>query len=132
MLADTGPLFAAFDRSDALHEQAQEEQTRLDREQKQVLVLYPILLECYSLVLRGLSIRAAHAWLGAVSSGARVVNPTSADYQQAVRIVRRYEDQALTLVDAVVAAASQRMALPVWTYDHHFDILHARVWPRWN
>jgi len=39
-----------------------------------------------------------------------------------------YTDQPLSLVDAVLAVVSSRLASPVWTFDHHFDVLRAEVW----
>ncbi len=54
--------------------------------------------------------------------------PTAEDYRTARTVVARYPDQHLTLFDALVAAVGIRTALPVWTYDHHFDILRVPVW----
>ena len=45
VLADTGPLYAALDPDDQYHEQAQRELKRLNRDRRQVVVAYPILLE---------------------------------------------------------------------------------------
>jgi predicted nucleic acid-binding protein len=30
-------------------------------------------------------------------------------------------------VDAVNAEIADRLGLPVWTYDHHFDVMGSRV-----
>ena len=40
----------------------------------------------------------------------------------------RYRDQDLSLFDAIAAVVSERLSLPVWTYDHHFDVIRADVW----
>ena len=64
VLADTGPLYAAVDRDDAYHGQAQEELGRLEHEGRRVVVAYPTLLECYTLILRRLGFSVAHTWLG--------------------------------------------------------------------
>ncbi|MGH9327402.1 MAG: hypothetical protein ACRD2B_12060 [Terriglobia bacterium] len=50
VLADTGPLYAAVDPEDA-HQRSQRELPRLVRERRDVVVPYPTLLECYTLVL---------------------------------------------------------------------------------
>jgi predicted nucleic acid-binding protein len=48
LLADAGPLYAIADESDALHERATQELRHLELDAREVLVMYPILLETYS------------------------------------------------------------------------------------
>jgi predicted nucleic acid-binding protein len=59
---------------------------------------------------------------------ASFLNPLEEDYLQAAHRVRTYHDQPLTLVDAVLTVLSERLGLPVWSYDYHFDLLRV---PRW-
>ena len=75
VLADTGPLYAALDRDDAYHGQAQEELGRLEQEGRRVGVAYSTLLESYTLILRRLGFNGAHMWLDDVLRGAALVNP---------------------------------------------------------
>jgi uncharacterized protein len=63
-----------------------------------------------------------------MSSGAELIHPTSADYELAIQILQRFSDQVITLFDATSAALSQRLNLPVWTYDFHFDVMGVEVW----
>lgn len=42
--------------------------------------------------------------------------------------VLRYSDQDISLADAVVAEISDRLEIPVWTFDHHFAVMGVRVW----
>jgi predicted nucleic acid-binding protein len=127
VLADTGPLYAAADPEDRYHERAVQELRRLDRQQREVMVAYPILLEAYSLILFRLGRNAASDWLTDMAD-AVLVNPTPEDYRQAGTRVRTFEDQAITLFDAVAAATAARLGLEVWTYDHHFDAMRVPVW----
>ena len=60
--------------------------------------------------------------------GVELLNPTGYDYAEAMQQVTRYPDQRITLVDAVTAIVAERLKLPVWTYDYHFDIMQATVW----
>lgn len=128
ILADTGPLYAALDRDDTWHRRAQDDIARLNAVGLDVVVLYSTLLEAYSLVLYKLGQRVARRWLVDVSEYARLVNPTTGDYQAARERLLAFTDQPLSLVDAVVAVVSLRLRLPVWTFDHHFDLLRADVW----
>jgi predicted nucleic acid-binding protein len=128
VLADTGPLYAVRDPDDDQHSRAQRELRHLRWQNLKVVVPYPVLLEAYPLVMRKLSIREAHRFLDEVVRGSIFENPTPEDYKKASLRVRRYEDQDITLVDAVIAEIACRRAAPVWTFDHHFDVMRVEVW----
>ena len=127
VLADSGPLYAAADESDAYHDQALRQLQKLAKDGKEVVIAYPTLLEAYGLVLLRIGVEAALKWL-AFMTDAAMVNPTQDDYRQAFSKVRALPDQRITLVDATVAALALRMRLDVWTYDHHFDVMRVPVW----
>jgi hypothetical protein len=63
-----------------------------------------------------------------VLSGTGRLNPLPDDYEQAYHLAATYTDQPITLFDAVLAVLSRRLQLPVWTYGHHFDVMHVSVW----
>ncbi len=92
------------------------------------MVAYPTLLEAYTLVLYRLGRGTAATWLGQITSGSAFVNPAPEDYLDAVRKVAAFSDQQITLFDATLAALADRLGLPVWTYDHHFDVMRSTVW----
>jgi predicted nucleic acid-binding protein len=127
VLADTGPLYAANDEGDAHHQRALRELQALGGARRDVLIPYPILLEAYSLLLFRLGRDAASHWLTEIADAA-LVNPTPEDYRQALATIRVLADQPITLFDATVAALATRLGLPVWTYDHHFDLMRVAVW----
>ncbi|HVC35617.1 MAG TPA: PIN domain-containing protein [Chloroflexota bacterium] len=128
VVVDTGPLYAAIDRDDQYHVQAQAQIQRLNHQGLTIIILQSTLLEAYSLTLYRLGVKAAHRWLVEISSGALLVNPTTEDYQQAQQILLTFHDQSLSLFDAVLAAVSRRLETPIWSYDHHFDVLRVEVW----
>jgi predicted nucleic acid-binding protein len=115
VLADTGPLYAAVDPSDEHHERAREEIGRFNSEGLGVEVAYPTLCECYSLVLYKLGAETAQRWLEEIQGGAFFMNPAPDDIREAATLIRRYQDQALSMFDAVTAGISRRLSLPVWT-----------------
>ncbi len=127
VLADTGPLYAAVDPEDARHQRAVEELHQLDNERREVVVLYSTLLEAYSLILFRLGRDVASDWLTDMADAA-AVNPTPEDYLQAATKIRALADQPITLFDAVAAVVASRLDMPVWTYDHHFDVMRVPVW----
>jgi predicted nucleic acid-binding protein len=128
VLADTGPLYAVRDADDDQHSCAQRELGRLRSQNLKVVVPYPALLESYTLVMRRLGIREAHGFLHEVVRGSFFENPTPEDYRKASLRVLRHEDQDITLVDAVIAEIADRLGTPVWTFDHHFDVMRVDVW----
>ena len=48
-------------------------------------------------------------------------------HRRAIRRVLRYSDQDITLAGATNAEISGRIEAPMWTYNHHFDIMGVRV-----
>jgi predicted nucleic acid-binding protein len=128
VLADTGPLYAARDPDDTHHRRSQDQLTRLKDANLKVVEPYPILLESYSLVMHKLGNREAHILINEVASTSILKNATPEDYQDASDIVLRYADQDMTLFDTVLAAMSVRLEAPVWTFDHHFDVMSVEVW----
>ena len=128
VLADTGPLYAAVDPDDEHHARAQRELKRLARDKREVVVAYPTLLEAYTLVLYRLGKQAGSTWLKDTLGGAALINPTPEYYREAASKLTDLADQPITLFDATVAVLATRLGIEVWTYDHHFDVMHAAVW----
>jgi uncharacterized protein len=128
VLADTGPLYALSDPSDQYHDRARAEMGAIERRNLTVAVSYATLCEAYTLVLRRLGAAYAHQWLTEILDGAVLLNPEAADYSFAAGQLTRFPDHSITLVDAVTAALSRRLEIPVWTFDRHFTTMRARVW----
>ncbi len=128
VLADTGPLYALVDPDDEHHERAKAELGRLSAEGWILLVAFPILMESYTLVLRRLGVKVAQGWWREIIEGAGLVTPGREDYLEAGRRADRYSDQEITLFDALSAVLSDELEAPIWTYDHHFDVMRATVW----
>ena len=128
VIADTGPLYAAFDLSDQYHDRAQIELQQLEQQKLPVIIPYPIVWESYSLVMQRLGTSIAIQFLESLELGAEFFNPTLDDYRTAIARVRIYTDQRITLFDALTGAIAQRLQHPVWTYDYHFDVMKIPVW----
>jgi len=127
VLADAGPLYAAVDPGDTQHHQARRELQELALRHFDILISFPTLSEAYSLVLRKLGRKIALGWLKEMMDAA-LINPTPEDYRQATRKLEVFADQSITLFDATLAVLALRTRLPVWTYDHHFDVMRVPVW----
>ncbi|NMG60832.1 hypothetical protein E1H12_20555 [Geitlerinema sp. P-1104] len=128
VIADTGPLYAAFDPSDQYHDRAQSELQQLEQQNLNVLIPYSVVWESYSLVMQRLGTPLALQFMDSLELGAEFVHPTSGDHQTAIARVRLYPDQKITLFDALTGAIAQRLQHPVWTYDYHFDVMAIPVW----
>jgi predicted nucleic acid-binding protein len=127
VLADAGPLYAAVDEADERHERAARELSELDLERRAIIVSYPTLLKAHKLVLIRLGMTAAQNWL-ALMSDAALINPDPEDYRQSIAKLKSLPDQKISLFDALLAVLASRLGLPVWTHDHHFDVMKVPVW----
>jgi hypothetical protein len=101
---------------------------RFADERMSVVVVYPVLWECYSLIVRRHPLTSAHAWITEVQNNSYLVAPNGDDELAAIRLPPRYADQPITLFDAILAVMNVRFDLPVWTLDHHFDVMRVSVW----
>lgn len=127
MLADAGPLYAAVDPSDLRHQQALRELQRLSQDRCNVIVSFSTLLEVHSLILRKIRRDIGLRWLEEMAD-ATLINPTPEDYRQASSKLADFTDQSITLFDATLAVLALRSGMPVWTYDHHFEVMRVPVW----
>jgi predicted nucleic acid-binding protein len=128
VLADAGPLYAAVDPSDIHHKRAQAELKRLAREKRDVVVAYPTLLEAHALVLRRLGRKTAAVWLDEIMKSGAPASPSVEDYLDGIMRLSALPDQSISLFDATLAALGARLQVEIWTYDHHFDVMRAKVW----
>ena len=127
VLADTGPIYAVVDPDDAHHARALRELEQLASSQHEVMVTFPTLLEAYSLVMVRLGPKIALRWLDEMTYAA-LVNPSPEDYRNASVKLSGFADRSISLFDATVATIASRIGVPVWTYDHHFDVMRVPVW----
>lgn len=128
VLADTSPLYGLDDPDDQYHAQAHAELARLEVTRRRVYVLQTTVLETHTLVLRRLGVKVAFNWLAEVQEVIGLLTPSQSDFEAAYSVAAAYDDQDITLFDALLHIASQRTGIPVWTYDHHFDILGTARW----
>ncbi len=121
VIADTGPLYALIDKSDAWHKRVLE-WWRKNREP--VVVPVFVLPEvCYLLHTR-ISQQAEAAFVRAITDGEFIIEPLEFDDVTRVEaLLRKYSDLDLGLVDASVIATAERLdATEVLTTDRrHFS-----------
>lgn len=121
VIADTGPLYALIDKSDAWHKRVLE-WWRKNREP--VVVPVCVLPEvCYLLHTR-ISQQAEAAFVRAITDGEFIIEPLEfEDVTRVEALLRKYSDLDLGLVDASVIATAERLdAIEVLTTDRrHFS-----------
>lgn len=123
ILADTGPLYALVDQRDQYHPQAVLAQKTIAQNGIQVIIPYPILCECYTLILYRFGNSVVTQWLQQINACAGLINPTVTDYMDAQPLLKKYSDQRISYFDALLAALSQKLELSIWTFDKHFEIM---------
>lgn len=126
LILDTGPLYAALDRSDGDHGACR----RLLEDATEPLVIpAPVLVEVEYWVQRRLGTGAWLALLDDVAAGAfQVEDLVSADYRRVRELCDRYADADIGFVDAAVLAVTERLGEPkLVTLDRrHFGTLRPR------
>lgn len=126
LILDTGPLYAALDRSDADHGACR----RLLEDATEPLVIpAPVLVEVEYWVQRWLGTGAWLALLDDVAVGAfQVEDLVAADYRRVRELCDRYADADIGFVDAAVLAVTERRGEPkLATLDRrHFGTLRPR------
>lgn len=111
-----------------MHERSIREQDRLEARNLKAVVSYATLQEAYGLVLRKLSPSQAQIFLRNLLHTTLFIVPIEQDHKKAVGRVLRYPDQDISIANAVNAEISARLQIPIWTYDHHFDVMGSNVW----
>lgn len=127
VLADTGPLYAAYDSSDHYHKQAHRELNTLKQKHAAVVLPSLVLAEYRSLLLKRFNPSVGFRFLQEMTAGTFPLGPIPEDYQFAIQLLHRYPDQTITLCDATLASVLHRLRLSVWTYDFHFDVMRSLV-----
>lgn len=126
IVADTGPLYALVDASDAWHKRVVE-WWRKNREP--VVVPVCVLPEvCYLLHTR-ISQQAEAAFVRSITDGEFVIESLEPeDVARAEALIRKYADLGLGFVDATVIATAERLdAVEVVTTDRrHFSAVRPR------
>ena len=128
VLADTGPLYALADPSDQFHNRAHNELEMIASRNNTVLLIFPVLCEAHTLVLRRLGGKYAVGWLSQMLSGGIPLNPEAKDYLEAASGLRKYSGQQIALVDVLLAGLSHKLNVQVWTFDRHFVTMRTSVW----
>jgi uncharacterized protein len=126
LVCDTGPLYAAMDRSDPAHNVCA---ALLGEAAEPLVVPAPVVVEVDWLAGRRLSPAAFDAFLSSVEDGSVLVEElTAGDYARIRRLCRRYDDVPLGLVDASVITVAERLGeRKLVTLDRrHFSVVRPR------
>ena len=123
VIADTGPLYALVDRSDAWH-------TRVaawwQSTPRSVLVPVTVLPEVSYLLMTRIGARAEQAFIRAVADGEFTTEPLEPDdIDRAAALLLQYENLQLGFVDATVIAIAERLDVRgILTTDRkHFSVV---------
>lgn len=129
VIADTGPLYALVDRTDAWHDRVV---SWWSKRARNVVVPAVVLPEVSYLLQARIGSAAEEAFIQAVADGEFVIEPPEQeDIVRAAQLLREYADLPLGFVDAVVVATAERLGTrEILTTDRrHFGVvkpLHAK------
>ena len=126
LILDTGPLYAALDRSDADHAACR---ALIEATEEPLIIPSPVLVEVDYWIHERLQPGALVALLADIEAGAYVVEDlVASDYERVRTLCDRYADSDIGFVDAAVMAIVERLDEPkLATLDHrHFGLLRPR------
>lgn len=126
IIADTGPLYALVDSSDAWNERVTSWWKAASRD---VVVPVTVLPEVAYLLARRIGPSAEEAFIRSVAEGELVLEPVEPDdITRAADLMRDYADISLGFVDATVVAVAERLgARELLTTDRrHFSVIRPR------
>jgi uncharacterized protein len=129
LICDTGPIFAALDRSDIDHQVCARLFNTID---EQLIIPSPVVVEVDYLAGQHLQPDALLSLLADVVDGRlTIVDLTSDDYRRTIELLNRYRDPSLGFVDAAVLAIVERLKEPkLATLDRrHFSVVRPRHVP---
>lgn len=126
LILDTGPLYAALDRSDADHAACR---ALIELTDEPLVIPAPVLVEVDYWIHQRLHPGALVALLADIEEGAYAVEDLQpADYPRVRQVCDRYADADIGFVDAAVLAVVERLDEPkLASLDHrHFGLLRPR------
>lgn len=126
IICDTGPIFAAADRTDADHHACVELFTGLRLAERRLLLPQTVMAEVGYMLETKVGTFAEVAFLESVANGSfDMVDLTRSDVARIAELVDRYEDLPLGTTDASVIALAERLgAVEIATLDHrHFRVV---------
>ena len=126
LILDTGPLYAALDRSDQDHRPCR---ALIEEATEPIVIPAPVLVEVDDWIGQRLGPGVLVALLADIEAGAyRVVDLQPADYSRVRELCDRYADADIGFVDAAVLAIVERLGEPkLATLDRrHFGLLRPR------
>lgn len=105
-MVDTGPLYAAIDRSDSYHERSV---AALMRITEPIVVPFPVIVEVCRLIQRRLKPEQESRFLRSLLDGdLEVEHLDDRDIVRAANLIEQYADARLGFVDAAVIAVAER------------------------
>ena len=122
LFVDTGAWFALADKSDQYHDQAVKIYGELLRDYR-LLTTNLVISETYTLIRRALGHQAAIRFVENIEASPRVIKIYSdiIHEEQAIEILRQYQDQDFSYTDAVsFVVMKQYGAVKAFAFDRHF------------
>ena len=132
LLIDTGAFYAQRDPGDAHHNRARTAFEALSTAAGEIYSTEHIIDETITLLARRESYAYA-AMAGEELLTSRVIrwlDATPADWKDALRLMRKYADQAVSFTDCISFSLMKRQGIKhVFGFDRHFEAAGFHLWP---
>lgn len=125
---DTGPLYALADKRDQDHQRALKAFTALHKSKTPIRCPISTILELHMLTLRR-KLKNAATIARVTFDNYGPTYPEAADMQAALESVAKFNDQGVSLADALLASMAKAANARVLTFDdRHFGLMGAEVY----
>jgi uncharacterized protein len=131
LFVDTGAFVAKEIAADQFHQAASQAWHEVERRGLRLFSSEHILDESATLIARRSHYAFAAEWgRDVLESGMEWLPADQADLANALILMRKYADQAVSFTDCLSAVRMKRAGLKdVFGFDHHFRSMGFRLWP---
>ena len=128
VFVDTGAHYALADANDPDHEEAVRLLQQISRQRYALVASNFVISEVYTLLLKRLGWERAIRYVEELRAGAtQVLRISAEDESRAWEILRQYQDQDFSYVDATSFAMMERLDIETFfAFDAHFSIFRTQ------
>ena len=132
IFVDTGAWLALADKRDQYHKAATAVYPQILHQYPRLITTNLVIAETYNLIRRRLGHQAGISFLSSLRQTSRLkrIYTNDAATSQAEAILKQYNDQDFSLVDAVsFVVMHEQNSTQVFAFDHHFQVMGFNLVP---
>lgn len=128
VMLDSSPLISLYDKNYQEREEVKKILGKLADSFIPVFITPFIIAETHRRILYDIGMTEAQKFADSIwDSSLNLVSAETVDFEKAKEIIRKYDDQKITMCDAITMAIMLRIGiLYIYTFDFHYSLLNFR------